>query len=43
MRPCPRARIAGSTARVTRSTPTTLVSSWARSSSGDVSSSGPKA
>ena len=42
MAPAPRARMAGSTARVTRWTPMTLVSSWARSSSGEVSSSGPK-
>ncbi len=41
--PVRRARIAGRTARVTRCTPMTLVSSWARSSSGDVSSSGPQA
>ncbi len=41
--PARRARIDGSTARVTRCTPTTLVSSCARSSSGVVSSRAPKA
>ena len=42
MRPHPRSRMPGSTARTTESTPKKLVSSWARARASDVSSTLPK-